>query len=89
MRYQYPGLDYDDDHLAALLGTDGEVESLVCVPAVAVLTEHLRPGWDVPHCHQGHDGAQHGVGGEESVLGVPPEAVVSLSEPVLLGLSLK
>ena len=58
--------------------TVSDVEPIVDILPIAVFTENLSPGRQVPGSHQGHDGAQHRVGGEQGVLGVEPEAVVGL-----------
>ena len=67
--------------------TVSDIEPIVDILPVAVFTENLSASREVPGSHQGHDGAQHRVGGEKGVLGVEPEAVVGLvaqahSEPL-------
>ena len=65
-------------HLEALLVTGRDVELLVDLTGVAVFTENFCPGRQVPGGHHGHDGPEDGVDGEQTVLGVEPEAVVGL-----------
>ena len=61
-----------------MLIAGGDVERLVDLAGVAVFTENFGPGRQVPGGHHGHDGSEDRVGGEESVLRVPAEAVVCL-----------
>ena len=65
-------------HLDTLLVTEGDVQSGVELLRIPVVTEDLRAGGEILHCHNGHDVAQDGVGGVQRVLAVPPEAVVGL-----------
>ena len=61
-----------------MLITGSDVERFVDMTGIAIFTENFGPCREIPGGHHGHDGAEHRVGGEQSVLGVEAEAVVGL-----------